>query len=283
MDNVNPQQLTTWIETACLWEASAPKVGNVHPGASFADLAYNDFVRSSRIVAFMLSRISQRGVADSILAAASAVRLQVGKNTSLGIILLIAPLAAARVRGEIAEHISTVIDELDVSASSRICQAIRTSKPGGMGTVEQQDLSAEPTVPVRELMQLAAEKDLIARQYANNFHDLLTLGPDLIEKWMQNSTLDRSQQIVGMQLDWMSRYPDSLIDRKCGSEIALEAQQRAKLILEHGWPTQPETAEELNQFDHWLRAEGNRRNPGTTADFIAAILFLGLANGQLTA
>ena len=34
------------------------------------------------------------------------------------------------------------------------------------------------------------------------------------------------------------------------------------------------------EFDAFLRADGNRRNPGTTADLIAAILFAGLRDGQ---
>ncbi|MFN5467079.1 MAG: hypothetical protein ACK5AM_03065 [Pirellulaceae bacterium] len=29
-------------------------------------------------------------------------------------------------------------------------------------------------------------------------------------------------------------------------------------------------------FDQWLRADGNRRNPGTTADLIAAALMVAL-------
>jgi len=29
----------------------------------------------------------------------------------------------------------------------------------------------------------------------------------------------------------------------------------------------------LSEFDRWLRADGHRRNPGTTADLVAACLF----------
>ena len=34
-------------------------------------------------------------------------------------------------------------------------------------------------------------------------------------------------------------------------------------------------------FDFWLRADGNRRNPGATADLVAAALFAGLRDGLL--
>ena len=33
---------------------------------------------------------------------------------------------------------------------------------------------------------------------------------------------------------------------------------------------------ELSELDFWLRSDGHRRNPGTTADFIGAAIFVGL-------
>ena len=35
-------------------------------------------------------------------------------------------------------------------------------------------------------------------------------------------------------------------------------------------------------LDFWLRSDGHLRNPGTTADLIAATLFVALYNGTLT-
>ncbi|MFG0332894.1 MAG: triphosphoribosyl-dephospho-CoA synthase, partial [Maioricimonas sp. JB049] len=37
--------LQRWVQVACLAEAAARKPGNVHPGTSFDDLTYDDFVR----------------------------------------------------------------------------------------------------------------------------------------------------------------------------------------------------------------------------------------------
>ena len=37
----------------------------------------------------------------------------------------------------------------------------------------------------------------------------------------------------------------------------------------------------LADFDFWLRSDGHRRNPGTTADFIGAALLVGLIEGWL--
>ena len=41
------------------------------------------------------------------------------------------------------------------------------------------------------------------------------------------------------------------------------------------------TTRALADFDFWLRSDGHRRNPGTTADLIAAALFAGLRDGWI--
>ena len=35
---------------ACLWEATAPKPGNVYRGADFDDLTYADFITSAAVI-----------------------------------------------------------------------------------------------------------------------------------------------------------------------------------------------------------------------------------------
>ncbi|RLS43832.1 MAG: hypothetical protein DWH81_01915, partial [Planctomycetota bacterium] len=52
--------------------------------------------------------------------------------------------------------------------------------------------------------------------------------------------------------------------------------------LTSGWPDKPDGLTALREFDIWLRADAHRRNPGTTADAIAATLFAGLRDGQVT-
>ena len=38
----------------------------------------------------------------------------------------------------------------------------------------------------------------------------------------------------------------------------------------------------LAEFDFWLRQDGHRRNPGTSADLVAAGLFVSLQDGKIT-
>ena len=273
------EQTTTLIhqiETACLWEAEAPKAGNVHPDASFDNLTHNDFVRSARITAFMLSRIDARGVSQSILDAVRAVQLQVGKNTNLGIVLLLAPLTAVPNQQSLTETLPSIIDALDIEDTCRIYEAINLAHPGGMAQVENQDLSTAPTLTVKEVMQLAQQHDMIARQYANNFSDVLGFGLERLAHWWSVSDGNRNQAIVGFHLDWMAHYPDTLIQRKCGQDVAEKSASQAEEILQSDWPNSPQSQEKFTEFDTWLRAAGNKRNPGTSADLVAACLFVGL-------
>ena len=83
------------IRLACLLEAAARKPGNVHPQASFSDLCYADFVQSARVIAPIVAQAAQWGVGRTIQKAVEATKHSVGKNTNLGIVLLLTPLAAA--------------------------------------------------------------------------------------------------------------------------------------------------------------------------------------------
>ncbi|MCS6850573.1 MAG: triphosphoribosyl-dephospho-CoA synthase, partial [Gemmataceae bacterium] len=49
-----------------------------------------------------------------------------------------------------------------------------------------------------------------------------------------------------------------------------------------GWPAGPASPQAQADFDAWLRADGQRRNPGTTADLVAASLFAALRQGILS-
>jgi triphosphoribosyl-dephospho-CoA synthase len=81
----------------------------------------------------------------------------------------------------------------------------------------------------------------------------------------------------------MSAFPDSLIARKCGAETAEHSAAWAGRVLDSGRPESEAYQEQLADLDFWLRTDGHRRNPGTTADLIAAGLFVALRDGLLLA
>jgi triphosphoribosyl-dephospho-CoA synthase len=154
------------------------------------------------------------------------------------------------------------------------------AKPGGLGHVPEEDVFGEPTLPLRQVMALAADRDLVARQYANDFHDVLDVGvPALIEGQSRFQTLE--QAIIFTQLTMLSHYRDSLILRKRGADDADQARRLAEEVLKAGWPDTASGRDAFAAFDVWLTEQGNGRNPGTSADVVAACLFAALRDKQL--
>jgi len=268
---------------ACIYEASAPKPGNVHPGASFDDATtYAHFVTSAVVVGPIIERAGTVGVGRTVLDAVSATRAAVSTNTNLGTLLLIAPLAAVPGDGPLRAGIARVLGRLTDEDTRLVYEAIRVSAAGGLGRAERADVFADspPKLSLVEAMWLAAERDHVARQYTNSFADVFD-GP---ASWIADG-LSRgwslSTAIVHAHLRQMAANADSLIARKCGSRIAQEASQRAAETLKVGAPGDPTYENALAHLDQWLRADGHRRNPGTSADLIAAGLFVLLREGRL--
>ena len=129
-------------------------------------------------------------------------------------------------------------------------------------------------------MTLARDRDLIARQYADGFREVFDEGvPALLASLVKHGNLEEA--IVGAHLELLARYPDSLVVRKCGSAEAAEASRRARSVLDAGWPAAPTGKTAFAEFDDWLRQEGDRRNPGTTADLVTACIFAALRDNKI--
>jgi triphosphoribosyl-dephospho-CoA synthase len=280
MNSEHERDLHDWVALACIWEASARKAGNVHPSRSFSDLSYSDFVASAVAIAPVFAAAHRQTVGTLVLRSIEATRRVVRTNTNLGIVLLLAPLAVARPTGSLREAVVEVLDRLTVEDSRLVYDAIQLAVPGGMGEVAEQDVRRQPTLPLREVMALAQDRDLIARQYVNGFREALDEGkPALVDGLQSWGNLE--QAIVGTHLQLLAHHGDSLIARKCGPAEAEQARQRAQAVLETGWPETPAAQYEFSQFDLWLRENGNRRNPGATADLVTACIFAALRDNKI--
>src|SRR5216683_2051621 len=260
-------------QLACIWEATARKPGNVHRYCDFADLTYLDLLQSAAAIAPVLNAASLFGVGKIVLEAVKATHRVAPTNTNLGIVLLLTPLAAVPPSEDLRPGLPPVLDRLDVTDARMTYEAIRLAAAGGLGRVPEQDIREEPTKSLREVMALAAERDLIARQYANGFHEVLHDGVPALRLGLAQTRYLENAIIYG-HLHLLASYPDSLIVRKRGLAEAEEAGRRARSVLALGWPTGGESQQALNEFDRWLRADGHGRNPGTTADLVTACLFV---------
>ena len=270
--NPNSLGIGDCARLACILEATARKAGNVTRFTDFDDLNYVDFLASALAIGPVMERAGEIGVGRAVLDGVVATRKVVASNSNLGMLLLFAPLAAC---DEVSEaNVAGVLDRLTVNDSKYVFEAIRLANPGGLGEAPEQDVREEPTLPLRQIMSLAADRDLIARQYANGFRDVFEHVADLAHEPLEAA-------IIFCHLRLLAELGDTHIARRCGAEISDKAKQRAKELLPLGWPRSKDWKSAFTAFDAWLRADGHRRNPGSTADLVAACLFVALRRGMI--
>jgi len=252
---------------ACLAEVFAPKAGNVYPGAPFDDATWEDFAVSAMAIAPVLDRAGELGVGQTILQSVIATHEAVGHNTNLGIVLLLSPLCVA----ENNDDLPNVLASLTEDDTQDVYEAIRIANPGGLNSSDDADVSDAPPpgLTLLDAMQLAADRDTVARQYVTDFHDVITQVAGDVATPLGG--LDEAIRMA--HLKQMAREPDSLIFRKCGIEIARQSQRFAQRVLAGEVP--------FDTFDAWLREEEHCRNPGSSADLIAAGLFVAMRDGRI--
>jgi len=277
----SPHSIGSQATLAIVWEVTAPKPGNVYRGADFEDVTYVDFIAGAVVCGPIVEHVSENGVGHTVLAAVRETRNVARSNTNLGTLLLIAPLAAVPDERSLASGIGSVFADLTHDDTRDVYEAIRTAVAGGLGKSDQADVSQPPPAGLRlvDAMRMAADRDLIARQYTNEFHDVFRIADWIVESTDQGRS--RDEAIVHAYVRQLAREPDSLVARKCGADIARQVQTMAARVLDFGGPGEAAYLSGLEDFDFWLRCDGHRRNPGTTADLIAAALFVLLREGRV--
>ena len=267
------------IRWACIWEASAAKPGNVHPAARFADLCYGDFVAAADITADALTR-PDRSMPMRMSDAIVQCRRAIGSNANLGIVLLMGPMVEHFERtpqretgtpsqGNPSRSISANLSRWSPAEGGVLAAAMATVGGGG---VDDRRRTIDSCRDVRlagehydflAAMRSVADRDRIAAMYDTGFEPLFSqmvprLRTDIARCGLHLGILSTFLWILG-------EYPDSLIARKCGDVVARDVSARASRVV-------ASNAAQVQSFDDYLRSDGNRLNPGTTADLIAAAL-----------
>lgn len=275
---------------ACWLDVAVRKPGNVSQASPGHGMQAAMFIASAQAAATALFQPGL-GVGARIEGAVHATWAVAGCNTNLGILLLCAPIALAIERQPDATSVAalraaveSVLAALDIQDARAAYRAIARAHPGGLGTVEAEDVRNPPSVDLRSAMALAAERDFIARQYRDGFADLFALAfrepvhavacrqtPEAAADAMPDAATVASVQ--RLYLAWLGSVADSHIVRSHGERVAqivmAAAQtwcerQRAGAVLD----ADPGFA----AWDQSLKAA--RINPGTSADLTVAALML---------
>ncbi|REK11195.1 MAG: triphosphoribosyl-dephospho-CoA synthetase [Planctomycetota bacterium] len=272
---LSPLPVGQCFTLATIMEATAPKPGNIHRGADFEDTSYPDFLVAATVVGPIMELAVELPLGHTVLSAVKATRAAVATNTNLGTVLLVAPMAKVPRTKALERGIGDVLEKLTPQDARDVYQAIRLARPGGLGKVESADVAGEPPEDLIGAMQMAADHDMVARQYACKFEDVFTTVVPWLVRALDAGML-LADAIVHVYLELMSEFPDSLIARRRGAKVAQQASDMAAHVLASGRPGDEDYLGALSDLDFWLRADGHMRNPGTTADLVAAGLFVAL-------
>lgn len=268
-------------QLACLLEASAPKPGNVSPGAPFHDTRYEHFLASAVAIAPAFLAAGERPLGTTIRAAITATARWTRANTNLGIVLLLAPLARAvlaEAGGTLRDRTARVLASTTVFDAAETYAAIRLAAPGGLGRADAQDVGEHPTLPLRDVMALAASRDAVAREYVTAFATTFDVGAPTLAR-ARGEGLSWDDAVLETFLALLAHAPDTHIARKLGPEAAAHVARRAGEVRDAGGVRAAAGREAVARLDRELRDPRNAWNPGATADLTAAAIFVLLLDG----
>jgi triphosphoribosyl-dephospho-CoA synthase len=274
-----PDEIAAAAQLACLLEAHAPKPGNVSPGRDFADVGYGDFVASAAAIGAPFARVAGTPLGALVREAVAATARWAPSNTNLGILLLLAPLAKAALGpNDLRSNLTGVLDATTVDDASEVYAAIRLANPGGLGRAANQDVARDPTLPLREVMRLAADRDGIAREYDTTFSATFDTGVPALRQARADG-LGWDDAIVETFLTLLAAAPDTHIARRAGLDRAANVSRLAVAVLADGGVRSDAGRLSVARFDRSLRDDRHSANPGTTADLTAAAIFVLLLEG----
>jgi triphosphoribosyl-dephospho-CoA synthase len=272
------------VQIACFIEVSASKPGNVSRRYDFHDMRMEDFLLSAAAIGPAIHRAGHASVGETILRAIQDTKRLVRPNTNLGIVLLLAPLVRAAIApgpssGTLRQRLSRVLAGLTVEDARLAYRAIRLAAPGGLGSVDEEDLSIEPDVTLRQAMALAADRDSVAREYVTDYAITFQQAMPVLRDCLQTCS-SLTDATVQTALTLLTEVPDTLIVRKMGWDAARTVSRQAGEVLRQGGVLTEQGRAALAHFDNSLRDATNKLNPGTTADLVTTALFvLLLENG----
>ena len=304
---LNSRNIAQLGEIATLLEVSAyPKPGNVHRTQDFDDMTFEDFLisgsvlrESLEIVAFNASKyypnlLNKLQIGDAILRSVTTTKNLVNTNTNLGISMLLIPISAgcgALIDQENIYHLPKMVDIIMKNTRSEdavaLTKAIVLANAGGIEDKAQKyDVNNNNTineitknnVNMYDLLEMSSKYDKISEELVTGLPIISEYGFSTFTKY--ENEFSRNDVTLEIFLTILSNVPDTLINRKYGEKIANMVSNRAKKILKDTEIASKERYKELEKFDTYLRSK--KYNPGTTADFTAASLFVGLVDKYST-
>jgi len=288
------EKIANLAQLAAILEVSTEKPGNVTPTHDFPDTTYEDFLFGSIAIAPAIKNAALNGfkagnseisleeinIGENIKKAIIDVKKShPGGNTHLGMLMLFMPIASgagfcisqgSEFSQALRKNITKILENSTIEDSLNLYSAIKASNVGGLiGKLK------EPKIPFHNLMKISSPRDRIAEELTTGMKITFEIGVPTLDR-MYQETRDLRKAILQTYLVLLSEFPDTFIARKVGSEKAKDILKEAQRVLEKGGIFTKAGKKAIEKLDRNLRKEGNKLNPGTTADLVTAALFVWL-------
>lgn len=266
-------------ELALLLEVtSTPKPGNVDRVHEYDDLRFEHFVAGAVGARPGLELAAEEEpVGAAFERAVGGMANQEGGNTQFGALLMVTPLVATAASYDLTpEGVSAVVSETTVVDAANFYRAFEhvdvavDDPPADLDALDvRRGSDAIPELEARELtladvMDLGAEGDGVAAEWVQGFPRSFDAAAAIESR--EGPVPDRAAEVF---LELLADEVDTFVVTRNGREIAEEVNRRARAVLD-GEENASELADEFVERDV---------NPGTTADIIAAALFIALERG----
>ena len=253
-------------EWACIIEAGTFKPGNVYPGKK----GFLEYVVSAVLLGKSIERIceSDHIHLGEFIKEVVYDRVQyVRSNTNLGIIMLFVPIAVAASRGgDLQKMVKELAHETTIEDAVEVAEAVRCSSAFLGEPSQGPDLRSVTVISdikdgkftLFDLFSMSSAWDTIASEWVSGFCITFSGAEYLIS----------GGSVMRLYLRILCEYPDSLVQRKFGEEVARNVSREAGDLLKDF------SFDDLRKWDDFLYKEGI--NPGTTADLVASSVFVAL-------
>lgn len=261
--------------------SSSPKPGNVDRCHDFSEIGFHHFIVSA-VSAYPVFRKAASGCESVGALLLEGVRAwqdwNISSNTHFGSLVLMIPIAIAISKpGDLRVELAAVLRKTTIQDAIDFCRAFDLA---GARVADVDEFSLkDPDVEERlrgsgktllDLMILSKGHDLVAREWATGYERSFRISERLAELIGKHGP---NYGIARTYLEALAGEPDSLVRAKFGREKARAVSLRAGATLEDA------SLDAARRLDSEFIAEDI--NPGSTADLIAASLFVSLLRSEV--
>jgi len=269
-------------QIACCLEVSSFKPGNVHRNKDYDDIKYHHFLNSGVAFGDIIYKASKdpRNIGQYIKLAVIESKKWSPSNANLGIIMLHTPIATTTGQMEefnintLKKEIKNTVKNTTTDDAIAVYDAIEIAMPNINPPKEGPDAQKndakqelrEKNLTLYDVFKISSSWDSISYEWTKGFN-ISFEGYYLLNKYYKqynNINLATTKTFLNI----LSNHPDTLIARKKDENTSKMVSDKAKEVLNNF------NEESLLKFDKFLSNEGNKLNPGTTADLIASSLMI---------